>query len=345
MLKILNQFILTAPDRSKSDYFGCSVAISKQGSKIAIGAYGAVIDNKPYAGKVYIFNKDIDNIWYTEAIIHANNPEQYSGFGDIVSMSDSGDILVVGAHCSSCDIYKQAGKVYVYRKLSDNWIEDAVLTASDTSHRNHFGYVVGIDGTGTRAVIGALQAPAPSYNSAGAVYIYSRSGTTWTQEAGITSSGTDIGFGGSCSIDGLGNRVVIGAYQSSVSSKSAAGRAYVFTRSGTNWTEETSFSLSAPIANDYLAKDCSINNDGNIIVLSCPGRDPSAINAAGAAYIYTRSGIVWTLASEISAIDKATGDNFSTDISISRDGNTIISGAPYADPSTLSNAGKIYIFS
>jgi hypothetical protein len=118
--------------------------------------------------------------------------------------------------------------------------QQAKLTASDGAKHDNFGWSVAI--SGATAVVGA-----DTKNSGtGAAYVFTRSGSTWSQQAKLTASdaaaGDNFGFSVAISMD----TVVVGADAKS----SNTGAAYVFTRSGTTWSQQAKLTASDAAAGD-----------------------------------------------------------------------------------------------
>lgn len=265
---------------------GFSVSITNNGD---IAIMGAPYDNGGVAGcgSVYIYTRT--SSWSPEPIrIYGSNTSS-SRFGSSVSIASDGSRLIVGEDRNSQNGYTSAGKTYIFKNNSGSWIQEAVLTPSDRANGDYFGCSVDIDATGTRCIIGASQAGL-SYQK-GKAYIFTRSGTTWTQEAKlIASNGNyDDYFGWSVAITGAGDRAVIGApYCDSTYQNS--GRVYVFGRSGTNWSQQgiiTGSNGYMTSTDAYFGYSVGISNDGLKIVAGAINSDASGYTNGGAGYIFT----------------------------------------------------------
>jgi hypothetical protein len=197
-------------------------------------------------------------------------------------------------------------------------------------------------------VVGAIYAKAGTVGNAGQAYVFSRSGTTWTEEAKLSEGANAAAwasFGEAIDISSDGVRIVVGAKTASPSGQSSAGRAYVFSRSGTTWTQEAVLTASDIAANGYFGKGVSITNDGSRLVIGARGAAPSGLTLAGQAYVFSRSGTTWTQEAILTAGDKATNDNFGDSLSIDGAGNRIVVGANMASRNSATSIGKAYIFS
>jgi hypothetical protein len=218
--------------------------------------------------------------------------------------------------------------------------QQAKIQASDKQSGDYFGYYVSISGDGNTAIVGASGEDTGG-SGAGAAYIFTRSGTTWTQQQKIQASDkqTNDLFGHFVSISGDGNTAIVGAYLEDTGGTDP-GAAYIFTRSGTTWSEQQKIQASDKQTYDYFGFSVSISGDGNTAIVGARGESTSI----GAAYIFTRSGTSWSQQQKIQASGFVSSyDNFGNSVAISEDGNTVIAGAPYADTG-WADAGAAYIF-
>ena len=215
------------------------------------------------------------------------------------------------------------------------WRQQQKIVGSDTEANDYFGYSVSI--YGDSAIVGAYLEDA-SGNNAGAAYIFTRSGSTWTQQQKIVGNDTATGdqFGNSVSI--YGDSAIVGAYYEDASG-GFAGAAYIFKKNGSNvWEEEQKIVGNDTATNDQFGNSVSIYGDSAIV--GAPYEDASGSNA-GAAYIFTRSGSTWTQQQKIVGNDTATDDLFGYSVSIY--GDSAIVGARLEDAND-SNTGAAYIF-
>ena len=159
----------------------------------------------------------------------------------------------------------------------------------------------------------------------------------WPEQAKIQASVKEYNgqFGYSVSISGDGNTAIVGArYGDTV------GAAYIFTRSGTSWSEQAKIQASDKENYDYFGGSVSLSADGNTAIVGAYGEDA----LKGAAYTFTRSGTSWSQQAKIQASDRQQGDWFGWSIAISGDGTTAIVGARYEDTVGAMDAGAAYIF-
>ena len=318
---------LLAGDAEATDYYGWSVSIS--GDYAIIGAYeedaGAT-----GAGAAYIF-KHTGTSWVQEAKLQASDAEASDRFG--YSVAISGDYAIVGASGEDTGGVN-VGAAYIFKRTGTSWVQEAKIQASDREVADFFGTSVSISGdyviVGADGVnIGAI--------SVGAAYIFKRTGTSWIQEAKIQASDAENGdfFGTSVSI--TGDYVIVGAPYKDTGGQDA-GAAYIFKRTGTNWTEEAKIQASDAEDGDFFGKSVSILDD--YVIVGAELEDTRAANA-GAVYIFKRTGVNWIQEAKIQASDAENGDNFGSSVSIS--GDYIIIGA-YGEDTGGNNAGAAYLF-
>lgn len=333
--------------------------------------------------------------------IKASTPGTSDTFGNLVKMSDDGNYLVVASPDEDSNTTGingdetnnsagSSGAVYVFVKSGATWSQQAYIKASNTNSNDYFGISVSITSDGSRIAVGAYGESSnatgingdETNNSAsfsGAVYVFSRSGTVWSQEAYIKASNTDSFdyFGNSVSINSDGTRLVSTAYtersnatgvngDETNNALSGAGAAYVFTRSGTTWSQEAYLKASNTESGDYFGIHTSISGDGTRIVVGAHNEDSNATGVngnqadnsstrSGAAYIFSRSGSVWIQEAYIKASNTGGSDYFGQEVSLDNDGNTLAISASSEDSNATgidgdetnnlaASSGAVYVF-
>lgn len=304
-------------DPYSSMRFGQSVAIS--GDTAVIGAPMARIDGQ-YRGAAYVFVRN-GSTWVQQQKLIANDGATGNEFGAQVALS--GDTAVIGTSVEA---------VYVFVRSGTTWTQQQKLTASDSAANDYFGSGLSIDGD--TIVIGA---PGVDYtwSNRGAVYIYVRSGTTWTQQPRLM---VDDGESFGCSVAISGDIVMIGASGTEIDGRKRQGAVYVFARSGGTWAQQQKLTASDGVAYNYFGNSIAFSGDTIVV-----GANLSVINNyQGAAYVFVNNGNAWIQQQKLIASDGAAGDYFGADVGIS--GDTAIVGAKNADVSGRSDQGAAYVF-
>ena len=215
--------------------------------------------------------------------------------------------------------------------------EQAILTPSSGGSG---GLSVSIDADGNTAILGKD----PS------AFVFTRSGTTWTQQQILVSSDYSSGdfYGTSVAISADGNTAIVGAHRDdSVAPDYDAGAAYIFTRSGSTWTQQQKIVAPTRQFNDNFGWDVSISGDGNTVCVGAieqwGGYSFSDIGGPGSAYVFTRSGGVWTLEQKLTASNATNDHEFGYSTSLSSDGNIAVIGA-MGENTVGTYAGAAYVF-
>jgi hypothetical protein len=324
---------LLASDAGKFDYFGYSVAVS--GDTAVVGAISNDPGGTTDAGAAYVFVR-VGGIWTPQATLVASDAATNDNFG--YSVAISGDTAVVGAYLNDHAGGTDAGAAYVFVRSGGIWTEQKKLTASDSAPFDSFGYSVAI--SADTAVVGALYDDNVGGIDAGSAYVFVRTGVTWTQQAKLTASdaATTDQFGVSVSVSG--DTAVIGAYADDLVSGMDAGSAYVFFRTGTAWAQQTKLTASDAAPFDQFGTSVAIS--GDTAVIGAYAGDHAGGIDAGAAYVFTRTGVVWTPQAKLTASDAAADARFGVSVAVS--GNAAVVGALADDHPGAVDAGSAYVF-
>lgn len=310
---------MLAADKESADRFGASVAISADGNTAIMGAPGedTGANNK---GSAYIFIRS-GSSWSQQAKIQATDTSFQFG-SNSVALSADGNTAIIGVPSSSAP----NGAAYIFVRSGTNWSQQQKIQAAKTT-TDLFGLSVSLSNDGNTAIIGA---PYDDTGGArvGAAYIFNRSGTSWSQTTKLQGSNKAANdqFGWGASISGDGNTAIVGANYKTLG-EGFAGAAYIFVRSGTDWSEQSTFQATDRGYGDYFGSSVSISTDGNTAIIGAPYED-TGDNNAGAAYIFVRSGTNWSQQQKIQAPSVTYGGQFGDSVSISGDSNTVIVGEP-----------------
>jgi hypothetical protein len=182
--------------------------------------------------------------------------------------------------------------------VDPTWTQQQELTASDAADGEQFGASVAL--SGDTAVIGADNNTVGSNRGQGAAYVFVRSGDVWTLQQELTAPDGAYAdeFGTAVAVSG--DTAVIGA-----PNKSAA---YVYLRNGDVWTLQQELTPSDAGPNDFGA---SVALNGDTAVIGAPEKKIGSHDGQGAAYIFVRSGGVWTQQQEVTE-NGATLDQFAS---------------------------------
>ena len=383
-----------------SDYFGTTIDIN--GDILVVGAPGedswqtfitseSNPDNYESAsGAVYVYRRT-GNEWAQEAFIKASNAESFDQFGYAVALDgdtivvsamyeDSNQTIITNGTGSSNDNSAQySGAIYVYRKTSGSWTQEAYIKASNAEKDDQFGTSLSVnedtiavgarreDSNQTTITNGTGSSSDNSASDTGAIYVYRRTGTTWVQEAYIKASNGEGGDLFGSNVDIHGDTIVVGNYlddssqttitngtgSSSDNNAAESGAVYVYRRTGSTWTQEAYIKAVNAESKDGFGKSVAIS--GETLVVGAYREDGvqrtitngSVISGdndganSGAAYVYKRTGTTWVQQAYIKASNADIGDYFGGSVAI--DNNTIIASALWEDSgeTTITNGSDI----
>ncbi len=322
-----------ASDGAMNDNYGISVSIS--GDSAVVGSWGADTPGGADAGAAYILIQS-GATWTEQAKLTALDGAPLDAFG--ISVAISGDTAVVGSFLDDTTSGVDAGSAYVFVRDGTMWAQQAKLTALDAATNDQFGISVAIEGD--TIIVGAEADDTPGGIDSGSAYVFTRSGTVWTQQAKLIASDAAAGDRCGYSVAISGNTVVAGAQEDDTPAGSNAGSAYVFTRCGVVWLQQAKLTATDGAGNDTFGVSVAIQND-TVVVGANADDTPQGANA-GSAYVYSRSGATWAQQEKLTAADGASGDQFG--ISVALSGDTVVVGAYNDDPPSGSNAGTAYLF-
>ena len=113
-----------------------------------------------------------------------------------------------------------------------------------------------------------------------------------------------------------------------------SGSAYVFVRSGSEWTKQAKLTAGDGASSDFFGISVSVSGDKAIVGAS--GDDDNGLTS-GSAYVFVRSGNVWIEQAKLIPSDGAAGDRFGHSVNVSID--TTVVGA-YGDDDNGSSSGS-----
>jgi len=205
---------LTASDGAPGHGLGDSVSLSGNYALIGAGNVNTA------TGCAYVFVRS-GTTWTQQQKLTASDGASEDRFGYSVSLS--GDYALIGASFVD-DNGSESGSAYVFVRSGTTWTQQQKLTASDGAANDHFGYSVSL--SGDCALIGAW-GDDDSGSESGSVYVFMRSGSTWTQQQKLSASdgAASDRFGKYLSLSG--NNALIGAWGGD-DGGSESGSAYVF---------------------------------------------------------------------------------------------------------------------
>ena len=386
-------------------------------SSAATGIDGNQDDDSAYgAGAVYVFarhdSNSPDDGWAQQAYIKASNTGLTDYFGYTVELSADGNTLAVSAYFEASgasgvngdqddDSLPQAGAVYVFARNGGGWSQQAYLKASNTQAGgfaneleggDQFGFALTLSADGDTLAVGAIDEDGGSpgidgdeadnsARSAGAVYVFERSGASWRQHAYVkpTNPGAGDYFGYALALTADGDTLAVGAYDEDGSLAAnnetqdndvfGTGAVYIFERADAQWRQTAYLKAANAEASDSLGVAVAISADGRTLaataldedgattgINSIPVPDQQADTSTGAVYVFVRAADTWSQQAYIKASNTGAHDQFGARLSLSGDGGTLAVGAQLEDSAaqgiggpqdddSAQEAGAVYLYS
>jgi len=395
--QLVQQGYLKASNTDAEDFFGYGVALSNdtlvvgapQERSNATGVNGDQANNSGNnAGAVYVFTRSGGN-WTQQAYLKASNTNAWDEFGTSVAIA--GDTLAVGAPGEDSNATGvngnqldnsalKSGAVYVFTRSNGTWSQQAYLKASNTEAGDNFG--INLTLSGDTLAVGAYtedsNATGVDGNQAdnsrpdsGAVYVFTRSGGTWSQQAYLKASNAGGLFGYNLSVSGDtlavaapwedSNATGVNGNQANNSAPDA-GAVYVFTRTAGVWSQQAYLKGSNTEAGDRFGQGLALDGDTIAAGARFEASAATGINGdetnntspnAGAVYIFNRTGGVWTQQAYLKASNSGAGKNFGGSVTIA--GDIVAVGSRLEDSNatgidgnqadnTAPDSGAVYVF-
>ncbi|KAA3600957.1 MAG: T9SS C-terminal target domain-containing protein [Calditrichaeota bacterium] len=305
-------------DTSSGDFFGQSVdcwqnfAVASSPKNLNLGA-------------VYIFEK-LGMNWNETTKLTASDGSLGDDFGTSVSIESN--LVVVGSQNDS------TGSVYIFEKQNSTWNEAAKLIPNDGQEFDKFGSSVSI--SGSFIAIGSKDNDTNGNNS-GAVYIFEKVGNSWVQNSKITASDGSANdrFGNSVKIEN--DFLVVGASGNSDFGGNS-GSAYIFRKIGSSWIEEAKLLPNDGQLGAFFGNSVSIS-DSTVLVGAF--RDFKNGIPEGSAYIFQKSGNIWSQEAKLEGADITDNDFFGSSVEIKND---LAFVGTYWGKANGIHSGTVYIF-
>lgn len=298
-----------APDISVGDRFGSSVAMNHAGTYAVIGSVYKNNGSALYQGAVYVFEKE-NGIWVYKQKILEPLSETYDYFGASVALNSDATHMLVGANGDDSTV-DRAGAVYYYTRSGNTWTRISKFQASDRDIIQFFGAGLALNGDGTKAVIGAVYDSQRGYR-AGACYYFTRSGSTWTQGQKFYPSDVAEGdfFGSDVGLNSNGDLLIATSAKDSNENGTEKGAGYLFTRSGSTWTQARKILMPTNISDGVFPAKSKLSPDGTLLIA-----ENSIFNLSGTVATYSR------------ALNSNPIPGFGSSAAISLDKNSILIGS------------------
>ncbi len=383
-----------ASDTGAGDLFGYTIALSDDGQTLAVGSpsedgsvggIGSPSDEGASdSGAVYVFRR-VAGAWTFDARIKASNPGAGDSFGLALALDGDGTTLAVGAQGEASsgtgvdgmvdDAAPYSGAVYVYRRTSGTWRQEAFVKATNTGSMDAFGAAVSLSDDGGTLVVGAPgedsggtlvgSTPDETGLQSGAVYVYRRSGGTWSFEAFVKASNTGLldAFGQTVALSANGTVLAVGAPTEDSSAIGVGGASdelgpetgavYLYRRVSGAWGFEAFVKpgvATSPVVLLGFGAALALSADGTTLAVGARHEPTAGLGVgvmpnagapdSGAVFVYRHSGGTWAHEAFVKSPETSMGDWFGNAVALSGDGSILVVGAQHAR--SFSGAAFVY---
>jgi hypothetical protein len=325
---------LTGGGESGEARFGYSVALSSDGNTALIGGPDDQGNGAEGIGGAWVFTRS-GSTWTQQGPKLTGSEESGNDeFGQSVALSANGETALVAGNTIS----GSEGGAWVFTRSGSTWTQQGPkLTGSEESGESTgFGDGLALSADGNTALVGGDG----DNSSVGAAWVFTRSGSTWTQQGSKLTGGGESGagrFGESVALSSDGNTALIGG-----PFDGNAGAVWVFTRSGSAWTQQGSKLTGGEESGEgAFGFEVALSSDGHIALIGGPDDNGNGVEGIGAAWVFTRSGSTWTQQGpKLTGSGESGKARFGYSVALSSDGDTALIGAPRDDGQT----GAAWVF-
>jgi hypothetical protein len=287
---------------------GFGVALSADGNTAIVG--GPQDNNN--AGAAWVFTSS-GGVWSQQGNkLVVNDAIGAATLGFPAALSADGNTAIVGGTADN----NLVGAAWVFTRSGGAWSEQAKLVGNGAGQQ---GFSVALSADGNTAIVGGPN----DNNNAGAAWVFTRSGGVWSQQAKLVGSGA-VGAafqGTSVALSADGNTAIVGGPQDN----NNAGAAWVWTRSGGVWGQQAKLvaMFFSPIGNATQGYSVALSADGNTAIVGGPLNN----SGAGAAWVWTRSGGVWSEKGQlIGGASEVGSAHFGSSVAVSGGGSAFLGG-------------------
>lgn len=289
------------------------------------------------AGGAYLYTFDPRSN-YSEKLLSAGNSKAGAETGTSVAIHQN--TIIVGAPLDDTPGSTDAGRAFILTRVKNAWFLETTLRRSPGMANDYFGQAVAISRDYVLVGVPGAQVSGKAAAGMGISYRRSQSGVFNSNDFFSDDAQANDAFGSSIALSG--NLAVVGAPYADPDAKTNAGKAYVFaySRTGNIWLPQTKLAPDDADAADFFGTSVSLSS--TFALIGAPGDDNAGGTNAGGAYVFQRSGRIWTQQAKVRAEDAGPDDRFGSVVSLS--GNVALIGAPFDDTSAGTNAGSAYLF-
>jgi hypothetical protein len=328
------------PDESSEDsYFASEITVTDDGRTVLVGSLSENNENGQRAGAAYVFTSN-DGSWTQQTNLLPNDGDSGDLFGRSVAVADGGSTALIGAVADEDPNGENAGSAYVFASNDGSWTQHAKLVPTEGDEGGRFGTSVALANNGSAALLGAPLDDDPNGNESGSVYVFTRNGESWIQQAKLVPEDGDSNdeFGDQVAVTDDGRTALIGALLDEDPNGEGTGAAYVFSQNGDSWTQQAKLLAENGYEDEYFGRSVAIANDGSTALIGAYNNRAER----GSVYVFTCSGNSWTQRGKLAPDDSDHSGVVGKAVTLADNGSAALLGAPFNADSTDRVAAYVF---
>ncbi len=299
---------------TETNYFGYSVALSANGDTALVGAPTQAPggeEGKPTTAWVFIRQ---GTTWtLQQKLTGAGQGGPRPGFGDAVALSADGNTALISGYFND----EGVGAVWFFTRSGSTWTEQQKFTgAGESGTYPDFGFSLALSPEGNTALV-----TSPFDGETGAAWVFTREGSSWTEQQKFTATGAHgkVGFGWSAALGNDGNTALIGGNYD----EEHVGAAWVFTREGSSWSEQQTLIGADDGRHGVFGRGVALSENGKVALVG------GSEGGGGYVSVFGEEGSSWTEQQTLTAGRKRGVTNFGGHLALSADGSTALVGGEF----------------
>lgn len=333
-LPIYYQQKLERSTKVANDYYGYAVALSSDGHRLVVGAYG-VDTYGSNVGIVYVY--EYEGSWVLKTTFPRLNTKTKQ-IGYTLAISGDGNTVAIQEGWNAQEV------VSVFKHNGTDWDAGIAIKPHSLAATTGLGCGLSLSHDGSLLLIGE-QYNDTTQTDSGRALIYRYQNDLWVQ-TGILKAPTPVNtkrYGYSVQVSPDGLILIVGEFLGTRSGTSqTCGVAYIYELVADIWVYRVKIEPSDGASNDNFCTSMTCNYDGSIIAVGSPLDDDGG-SATGSVYVYTRSGNTWPQTAKIAHTGRKANDRLGIDVSMNYAGDLLAVGAQRAT-GNATTAGSVFLY-
>lgn len=337
-----------------SSLFGEDLDQSRDGSVAIVGEQMDSRYDTEHVGRATVYTQSGRGM-RSQTVLGPDGDDFDEDFGEAVALSADGQYALVSATYDELPDGSPEGTVYVFHRSGGEWNQQAKLGPASVAEDDRFGNAVALDADGSTALVGAnyTDYDGPEYDDtpesetipvAGAAYLFSRDGSTWSLQRRLTPEDPWYLFGHSVALSADGSTALVGARRPD-GGPWGSGAAYIYRQDSEDWEQETRLAFDGNDERARFGVDVALDADGTTALVGDNFHHTEREQYTGSALVFRHDGSSWRQSLELGG-RRVYADNFGYAVSLDAWGELALIGNPTWMPEEDADfrPGAAYLF-